>query len=87
MRRGTLSWWTRKTKKPGVRQYTQLEIEAADCFRCGDPAAFQWQVCADGNVWRPLCAPCDVELNRRTLEWMNHPNADQLMAAYVVEVF
>jgi hypothetical protein len=82
---GTLTWWTRRRKKPGERPYTQAEVEAADCFRCGSPGAFQWQVCADGNIWRPLCFPCDVELNRRTLEWMGHPDQHRLMLDYVTE--
>lgn len=82
-RRGQLSWWECHLKKPGERRYTQAEVEAADCFRCGSPAGFQWQVCADGNTWRPLCLPCDVELNRRTLEWMGHPDQHVLMLDYV----
>lgn len=79
---GQLSWWTRHTKRPGARPYTQAEVEAADCFRCGSPAVHQWQVCADGNVYRPLCWPCDVDLNRKTLEWMGHPKTQELMLDY-----
>lgn len=79
-------WWQRRFRRPGRRQYTQAEIAAADCFRCGDPATFQWQCCADGNTWRPLCLACDLALNALVLDWMGHPNADQLMAAYTVEV-
>lgn len=80
--RGPVWWWHRITKQPGVRPYTQGEVDAADCFRCSSPAATQWQVCADGNTFRPLCWACDVELNRRTLEWMGHPDQQRLMLDY-----
>ena len=33
-------------------------------LRCSRPAAYQWQICSDGNNFRPLCALCDVTLNR-----------------------
>ena len=81
----TLPWFlARRLQRPGRRPWTEGEIAAADCFRCGDPAQHQWQVCADDNTWRPLCWACDVELNRRTLEWMGHPQADRLMLTYVL---
>jgi hypothetical protein len=80
--KGQLGWWVGHTQRPGRRQYTVAEVAAADCFRCGSPAEHQWQVCADGNTWRPLCFACDVELNRRTLEWMGHPDQHRLMLDY-----
>jgi protein-arginine kinase activator protein McsA len=39
------------------------------CFRCGSPARFQWQICSDDNVYRPVCEKCDVELNEMVLKW------------------
>lgn len=78
-------WLRRYGEPPGERPYTQAEVEAADCFRCGCPASHQWQVCADGNTYRPLCFACDVELNRRTLEWMGHPEAHVLMLDYITK--
>lgn len=64
------------------RPYTAIGIRRKKCFRCGAPAAAQWQVCADNNVFRPLCASCDVELNRLVLVWMNHPEAEALIQRY-----
>jgi hypothetical protein len=78
-----VGWLNEKGMDPGDRPYTQAEIERADCFRCGSPASHQWQVCADHNIWRPLCFSCDVQLNRQTLEWMGHPQAHALMLDYI----
>lgn len=52
------------------------------CIRCGKRAVFQWQVCADGNVWRPLCPTCDVALNRMVLQWMGDPAAEAKIKRY-----
>lgn len=73
--------WTRRRRKP----YTQLGIRRLSCIRCGGRAQFQWQVCSDGNNYRPLCAQCDVDLNRLVLEWMGHPNATELARKYAAE--
>ena len=62
--------------------YTAIGIRRLKCFRCGEQASVQWQVCADNNVFRPLCSKCDVELNRLVLEWMRHPEVEALMAKY-----
>lgn len=52
------------------RAYPQAELEKMKCFRCGKKAKFQWNACADGNVWRPLCAACDVALNVIVVSWL-----------------
>ena len=68
--------------------YSEIGIKRVPCFRCGvKPSVHQWQVCADGNVFRPLCQECDIALNRLVLEWMKFPNADVLMNKYIQEVF
>ena len=64
------------------KRYTPLGISRVPCCRCGEPSGYQWQCCANGNRWMGLCAACDVDLNRLTLEWMNHPHAIALMDAY-----
>lgn len=56
------------------RPYTEAQLKKCDCFRCGKPARFQWNACADDNVWRPLCEACDVELNVIVLRWMGFKN-------------
>lgn len=40
------------------------------CIRCGGQARYQWQICSDGNIFRALCAKCDVELNEMVMRWV-----------------
>jgi hypothetical protein len=68
------------------KPYTAIGIRRLKCFRCGARAEFQWQVCADGNQYRPLCRDCDVGLNALVLRWMRHPEAERLTAAYIARV-
>lgn len=56
------------------RPFTKKQLSKEVCFRCGDPAEFQWNACADDNQWRPLCGPCDLELNAMVLKWMGFKN-------------
>lgn len=72
-----MSWDTRR-REP----YTSAGITRLKCIRCGAPAVHQWQICSDGNNYRPLCLPCDLALNRLVLDWFGHPRADELAAAY-----
>lgn len=73
--------WKTKRKEP----YTAIGIKRMKCIRCGKQAMFQWQVCSDGNNYRPLCGYCDVDLNQLVLEWMGHPDASKLIVKYYVE--
>lgn len=73
--------WVKKRRKP----YTASGVRRLPCIRCGAPAVFQWQICSDGNNYRPLCAACDVALNRMVLRWMRHPNAKKLADSYAAE--
>lgn len=50
--------------------YTEIGIRRLGCVRCGEQAVHQWQVCADGNQYRPLCVECDIGLNKLVLQWM-----------------
>lgn len=70
--------WASRRKTP----YTSLGIARLTCIRCDNQATSQWQVCADGNTFRPLCTSCDIELNRMVLNWMKHPNADKAIEQY-----
>lgn len=72
--------WGTKRAKP----YTDIGVRRLTCIRCrANKAVFQWQVCSDGNNWRPLCPPCDIALNRTVLEFMGHPNATALLDSYI----
>lgn len=73
--------WDQRRKQP----YTEIGIRRCKCIRCGKPARFQWQICSDGNYWRPICAACDVALNRLVLEFMRHPRGQLLMCRYEEE--
>lgn len=73
--------WCTKRKEP----YTQIGITRLRCIRCGGmmtSQSHQWQICSDGNNWRPLCLDCDIEMNRMVLQWMRHPEAGRLAAEY-----
>jgi hypothetical protein len=64
--------------------YTVAEIRERMCSRagCGRPGHTTWSGCADGNVFRPLCAECDVELNRLVQQWWGDPDWEQTVVAY-----
>lgn len=70
--------WAKKRKKP----YTEAGIKRLGCARCGNPAQYQWQICSDGNNYRPICLDCDIELNRAVLEFFGHPERERLMVEY-----
>lgn len=70
--------WQTVRKKP----YTDIGIARMACIRCGGKAKFQWQICSDGNNYRPICTACDVALNRLVLKWMKHPQAQGLAIEY-----
>lgn len=64
------------------KPYSDAGIRRLPCFRCGKPSRFQWNACADGGLYHPLCSACDVELNRMVLVWMNYPNAENVAQGY-----
>lgn len=70
-------WQIRRIKK-----YTDRGIQRLKCIRCGAKAMFQWQICSDGNNYRPICSECDIKLNRVVLKFMRHPHAEQLSDEY-----
>lgn len=73
------------SERAGRREpYTEAGIARLACVRCGARARFQWNACADGNLWRPICGPCDVGLNLMALLWMNDPQAEEKAKAYAV---
>ena len=74
-------YWKRRRREP----YTEAGVRRLRCVRCAEPAAFQWQICSDGNNYRPICAACDVALNRLVLEWMRHPEAVKLAEDYAAK--
>lgn len=70
-------------KRAGRRRpYTEREIGQLRCVRCGALGVFQWNACADGNLWRPICLECDVALNLLVLTWLGDPDAEAKVAEY-----
>ena len=66
--------------------YTERGIKRLKCFRCKiRPAVHQWQVCADGNTYRPICLKCDIALNRLVLRWMKINEWHKLLDNYIRE--
>lgn len=68
-----------------MKPYTSIGITRVKCFRCGNKACTQWQICSDGGQFRPLCKECDIALNALVLDFMNFPDKTQLMAKYIEE--
>ena len=66
--------------------YTSRGIARVPCFRCDAPSRFQWNICADGNVQRGFCGPCDVAMNDLVLRWCGDPDVEAKMAAYRAKI-
>ena len=66
--------------------YTLKGISRLRCVRCGERAQFQWNACADRNLWRPLCAECDIGLNEMALKYVGDPDADEKIGKYAALV-
>ncbi len=65
-----------------TKPYTKAGIKRMKCFRCNAPASAQWQICSDGNQYRPICTECDVKLNRLVVEFMGFKDVDGMMSRY-----
>lgn len=62
--------------------YTEIGIKRLKCFRCDNIATQQWQICADGNVYRPICSQCDVVLNYLVMDFMEMSDRDMKIQRY-----
>ena len=63
--------------------YTQIGIRRLKCQRCGKQAESQWQCCANGNRWLPVCERCDIDLNGAVLRFFKIKNRGPLLAQYI----
>jgi hypothetical protein len=66
------------------KPYTAIGIKRMKCIRCGKPAVHQWQICSDGNAYRPLCLDCDIELNKLVLKWVGFSDWKEKLEKYKV---
>lgn len=67
------------------KPYTEAGIKRVPCAHCDKPSAHQWTLrpCAGKRTHRVgLCTPCDLELNRLTLDFMRLAGREQLLAKY-----
>jgi hypothetical protein len=71
---------------PRTKPYTSKGIRRKGCIRCNARAEYQWQICSDHRIFRPLCPRCDIELNMWLLRWMNLPNWEVLLIEYTKRV-
>lgn len=69
-----------------LKPYTEIGIKRMKCFRCGRKAVFQWQICSDGNQYRPICLKCDIELNAMVLKWAGFPDWSNKLIIYKEKV-
>jgi hypothetical protein len=65
--------------------YTEIGISRLPCVRCGAKSQFQWQICSDERLFRPVCHSCDLDLNRLVLEWAGFPDRDEKLRRYAEE--
>lgn len=68
-----------------TKPYTARGIRRKACLRCGHPARHQWNVCALGRQYLPICLPCDIGLNREVLRFMRIDDAEPIGDRYEAE--
>lgn len=68
------------------RPYTESQLYKLPCHCCGAPARFQWNACADGNIWRPLCPGCDVRINIAVLRVLDPVRWKSKVRAYCKQI-
>ncbi len=69
----------------GKKPYTTIGIKRLKCFRCNNKAEYQWQICSDGNQFRPICLRCDIALNVLVLKFMKFPDWKEKSEKYKLE--
>jgi hypothetical protein len=52
------------------------------CYKCGKPANWSWNICADGNKIRWVCTECDIALNEMVLKFFGFRQWKSKMKRY-----
>lgn len=65
--------------------YTETGVKRLKCFRCQNKAKFQWNICSDDNLFRPICVRCDIALNTLVLKFMKFPDWKEKSKAYKIK--
>ena len=70
------------------KPYTQIGIRRLKCCvsGCENRGEFQWQCCATGNLWMPLCVEHDIGMNQMALEYIGHPRTEALVEEYRAKI-
>lgn len=71
---------------PRKKEYTEEEIKAGKCFKCGKQAEFQWSACADSNTWRLLCGRCDLEVNVMVVRFLGFKDWRRKIKRYATRI-
>ena len=64
------------------KPYTERGISRVRCYRCKRKASEQWNICALGGRYIPLCNRCGASLNALVLRWARVPGRVALMGRY-----
>jgi len=64
-----------------TKPYTAEGIKRVPCFRCGEPASQQWNICSLPGYYA-ICTSCDVALNKTVLKFMKVPNVGKQIGKY-----
>lgn len=73
----------RRAAAPKLRRGPFVSVAHSRCYRCGNPAVYEWSTCAVGDHWLALCSGCDVLLNRLALGFViGHERADAFVNRY-----
>ena len=75
---------TQPRKYRREKPYTEIGIKRLTCHRkgCDNKATRQWQICSDGNTYRPICDECDIALNKLVLEFMGFDAKEDMLEEY-----
>jgi hypothetical protein len=70
------------------KDYTAKGIRRLTCCvaGCKNKARFQWSICADRNIKRPICAEHDVALNTMVMRWAWADSREADIAKYRTRV-
>lgn len=74
---------TRRTKP-----YTAAGLARMKCaaIGCNNRAIYQFEICADGNNWRPVCAEHDAKINEAVMRVIYGKTREAEIKRYRTEV-
>jgi len=76
----------RSFRKPKALTRAELAKALCSCGECDRKARFQWNACADENVWRPICEIHDVLINIAVLRITQPTSWRELVIDYCEDI-